>query len=250
MLDKNRCIVVIPVYKEFTQMNANEQAAVRNTLQVLKNYNIVFVGPGRIKDSYRNLGVFIPLKLERMTYSDYNKLCKDPQFYEIFIALGYKYMLLVQQDVYILNDKLEYFLDIFDREGYDFIGAPWLGVRFCKDGTVGNGGFCIRRLEKFRDVCKKYTGGGNEDVFFLMRYRKEFKIAPEKLALEFSWEEKPYFCYKLMNGKLPMGSHAYASTPDRLTFWKQYISGIQEIKCKAGEMDIYNNPNHIIGEND
>lgn len=245
-MDKTRCIIVIPVYKEFTQMNANEQAAIKNTLQVLKNYAIAFIGPGRIKDSYKNLGVFIPLKLERMTYKDYSKLCKDSQFYEMFMTLGYRYMLLVQQDVWILNDKLEYFLDIFDKEGLDFIGAPWYKVPFAKDGTVGNGGFCIRRLEKFRDVCKKYTGGGNEDVFFLMKHKKEFKIAPEKLALEFSWEEKPAFAYYLSKGKLPMGSHAYASTPDRIGFWKNFIPGIQEIKCKSGNPFIYFSPDHTV----
>ena len=47
-----------------------------------------------------------------------------------------------------------------------------------------------------------------------------------------------------------MGTHAYASSPDRIGFWKYFIPNVKGIKCKAGEIDIYDNPKHTVGEND
>ena len=160
-------------------------------------------------------------------------------------------MCLVQLDVWTFFDNLEYFLNQFDEKNLDYVGAPWYGVHFCKgDGVVGNGGFCIRRLSKFAEICREGVGPGNEDTAIILNRSNNLRIAPERLALEFSFEEKPYFAYKLMKGKLPMGTHAYASSPDRIGFWKHFIPGIREIKCQAGRISIYDNPNHIIGEND
>ena len=153
-------------------------------------------------------------------------------------------MCLVQLDVWVFQDNLEYFLNQFDERGYDYIGAPWYGVGFTRDGVVGNGGFCIRRLSKFAEICRQGVGLGNEDAAIILNGSNNLRIAPERLALEFSWEEKPYFCFRLMNYKLPMGCHAYASTPDRIGFWKHFIPGIKEIRCKAGEVDIYSNPEY------
>lgn len=237
MIDSQKCAVVVPVYKKFEDLNRNEKLSTLNTSTL---YSPVFIGPKQVVGSYLKLGEAVSLNLERMTYRDYNNLCKSPDFYEIFLDKGYTYMLLVQQDVWILEDRLDYFLDIFDRDNLDYIGAAWWGVHFCQDGTVGNGGYCIRRLSKFRDVSKKYpNSGGNEDVFFLMQHGSEFNIAPTRLALEFSWEEKPYYTYKITGGKLPSGVHAYFGTPDRITFWRQFIP-VYETKCKAGKMDVYN----------
>ena len=159
-------------------------------------------------------------------------------------------MCLVQLDVWTFLDDLEYFLNEFDEGNLDYIGAPWYGVHFCRDGVVGNGGFCIRRLSKFAEICSKGVGPGNEDTAILLNPKSNLRIAPEVLALEFSWEEKPYFCFKIMKGKLPMGTHAYASSPDRLGFWKSFIPNLKEIRCKAGEVDIYRNDKHTVGEND
>ena len=50
--------------------------------------------------------------------------------------------------------------------------------------------------------------------------------------------------------KLPMGTHAYASSPDRIGFWKHFIPNLKEIKCREGEVDIYRNDKHTVGEND
>lgn len=243
MIDKSRCIVVVPVYKKLQDYNENERASFFQTYKTFGgSRQVTVLCPPELKESYAPFSR-IALDKKYFTYGGYNSLCKSDWFYQLFIELGFTYMCLVQLDVWVFQDNLEYFLNKFDKRGYDYIGAPWYGVKFCKDGTVGNGGFSIRRLERFRDVCRQQTKGPrNEDVYFLRMFNKKggIKTAPEKLALEFSFEEKPLHAFRLNNYRLPMGTHAYAGSSDRLGFWKHFISGIKEIKAKTGNPDIYN----------
>ena len=250
IVDRKRCCIVLVVYKPLSSYDENEQQAFFNLLQVFFNRDFYIVCPRPLVEEYAQYAPCIALEVSRLSYADYNILCKSVGFYQTFLDLGYRYMCLVQLDVHVFQDNLEYFLNEFDEGNLDYVGAAWYGVHFCKDGTVGNGGFCIRKLETFRNICREGVGPGNEDTAILLNPKSNLRIAPEVLALEFSWEEKPYFTYRLMKGKLPMGCHAYASSPDRIAFWKHFIPGIREIKCQAGEVDIYDNPNHIIGEND
>ena len=244
------CCVVVPVYKNPLQYNANEKAALLQIVKAFPKRDLYFICPPELEEAYSTFRTIV-FDEKWFTYEGYNKLCKSDFFYDTFLSNGYKYMCLVQLDVWVFQDNLDYFLNKLDEGEYDYIGAPWFGVGFCQDGVVGNGGFCIRKLETFRNICRDNPMGvGNEDVYFLKIHRDKIRVAPEKLALEFSWEEKPFYAYKLCEGKLPQGCHAYASTPDRITFWKQYIPGVKEIKAVGGLMDIYDNPQHIIGEND
>lgn len=239
MIDKSRCVVVVPVYKKLEDYNDNEQRAFWQIQHSFPGREIVIVCPDSLSSDYRSFSR-IALDKKYFSYGGYNLLCKSDWFYQLFLDLNFTYMCLIQLDVWIFQDNLEYFLNEFDEKGYDYIGAPWYGVHFCKDGTVGNGGFCIRRLEKFRDLCAEGVRGGNEDVALILCSGDKLKIAPEKLALEFSFEEKPLHAFRLNDCKLPMGTHAYASQPDRIGFWKHFIPGIREIKCRAGNPDIYN----------
>ena len=246
IVDKKRCCIVLVVYKHLDQYDENEQQAFFNLLQVFFNRDFYIVCPRPLVEEYSQYAPCIALEVSRLSYADYNILCKSVGFYQTFLDLGYTYQVVVQLDVWIFQDNLEYFLNQVAEGNLDYVGARWLGVHFCReDGVVGNGGFCIRRLETFRNICRDYPlRGGNEDVFFLQEHGDKIKVASTRLALEFSWEEKPYFAYKLMNYKLPMGCHAYSSTPDRLGFWKHFIPNLKEIRCKAGEVDIYNNPEY------
>ena len=250
MIDRKRCCIVLVVYKHLDQYDENEQQAFRNLLQVFFNRDFYIVCPRPLVEEYSQYAPCIALEVDSLSYSGYNNLCKSVGFYQTFLDLGYRYMCLVQLDVWVFSDNLEYFLNEFDEKGYDYIGAAWYGVHFCRDGVVGNGGFCIRRLETFRNICREGVGPGNEDTAILLNPKSNLRIAPEVLALEFSWEEKPLFCFKIMKGKLPQGCHAYSSTPDRIGFWKHFIPNVKEIKCKAGNPDIYDNTRHTVGEND
>ena len=250
MIDRKRCCIVLVVYKHLDQYDENEQQAFRNLLQVFFNRDFYIVCPRPLVEEYSQYAPCIALEVDSLSYSGYNNLCKSVGFYQTFLDLGYRYMCLVQLDVWVFQDNLEYFLNEFDEKGYDYIGAAGYGVSWTLDGTVGNGGFCIRRLETFRNICREGVGPGNEDTAILLNPKSNLRIAPEVLALEFSWEEKPLFCFKIMKGKLPQGCHAYASSPDRIGFWKHFIPNVKEIKCKAGNPDIYDNTRHTVGEND
>ena len=249
VIDRSRCVVVVPVYKKLEDYDENERQAFNQIFRTFVSRDIVLVCPHSLSEYYKDFNRYC-LDSRYFTYSGYNELCKSEFFYRMFLDKGYRYMCLVQLDVWTFFDTLEYFLNQFDERGYDYIGAAWYGVCFTRDGVVGNGGFCIRKLETFRNICREGVGPGNEDTAILLNPKSNLRIAPERLALEFSFEEKPYFCFRLMKGKLPMGCHAYSSTPDRIGFWKHFIPNIKEIRCKEGEVDIYDNPNHIIGEND
>lgn len=250
MIDRKRCCIVLVVYKHLDQYDENEQQAFRNLLQVFFNRDFYIVCPRPLVEEYSQYAPCIALEVDSLSYSGYNNLCKSVGFYQTFLDLGYRYMCLVQLDVWVFSDNLEYFLNEFDEKGYDYIGAAWYGVHFCRDGVVGNGGFCIRRLETFRNICREGVGPGNEDTAILLNPKSNLRIAPEVLALEFSWEEKPLFCFKIMKSRLPMGCHAYSSSPDRIGFWKHFIPNLKEIKCREGEVDIYRNDKHTVGEND
>lgn len=249
VIDRSRCVVVVPVYKKLEDYDENERQAFTQIFRTFVARDIVLVCPNSLSEYYKDFNRYC-LDPKYFTYSGYNQLCKSEFFYRMFLDRGYRYMCLVQLDVWVFQDNLEYFLNLFDEEGYDYIGAAWYGVSWTLDGTVGNGGFCIRRLSKFAEICNRGVGPGNEDTAILLNPKSNLRIAPEVLALEFSWEEKPYFTYRLTKGKLPMGTHAYASSPDRIGFWKHFIPNLKEIKCREGRISIYDNPNHIIGEND
>lgn len=244
-MDSVKSILTCHIYKPFDQLNANEQNAIRQMQSVFEG-KVTFIAPPNLDTTGYGPSV-IRLDGPFFSYAGYNVLLKSEQFYQFFLDLGLKYIVMLQQDVWVFKNNLSYFLSEFEKNGYDYIGAPWYGVHFCSDGTVGNGGFCIRRLEKFRDICRKYPrGGGNEDVYFLKLHGNEINVAPEKLALEFSFEEKPAYAWCLNKGKLPMGVHAYASSPDRIGFWSNFIPDIHEVKCKKGSPFIYFNPNHAV----
>jgi hypothetical protein len=53
----------------------------------------------------------------------------------------------------------------------------------------------------------------NCDIFWgqlVPRLVKDFRIAPPEVALKFSWDTFPSRCYKMCNGALPFGLHAWA----------------------------------------
>lgn len=64
----------------------------------------------------------------------------------------------------------------------------------------------------------------NEDGFWsfeAVKYKPNFRVAPFKEALKFSFERFPKKCFKLNNNTLPFGCHAWARY-DR-EFWSKYL---------------------------
>lgn len=103
------------------------------------------------------------------------------------------------------------------------------------ENKVGNGGFSLRNTQRFYDICKlelslinAYNNINqhrfNEDSFWgieVNREKKRLRIPDYKEALEFSIENGYHFAFKLNDGKLPFGCHAWDKNLD---FWQPIIA--------------------------
>ena len=159
MTKKKTCVVVIPLYKNNPERS--ERESFRQTLHVLKNYDICIVTHSKCcLDEY----IAIAEKEGKNIYTElfnthffesidgYNELCFSSEFYERF--LHYEYMLICQLDVWIFEDQVDYWCG----KGYDYIGAPlfhaYTKERYTKKILgIGNGGFSLRKISH----CLKIT---------------------------------------------------------------------------------------------
>src|SRR3990167_5601215 len=136
------------------------------------------------------------IKTDKLDYKQYNEFVAM----KLWQYIGTDSVLLIQNDVYILDDSL--WSDEFFK--YDYVGAPWPSkTHFTKDGVevrVGNGGFSFRSRKLLRipailglEFTDMATGFWHEDGFLCVHYRKELekygiKFAPVELAARFSTE--------------------------------------------------------------
>lgn len=240
----NRCVVVIPLYKEF--LSTYEQISLMQCNKVLKQYKKVFICPqGLNYSSYEDL-----LNGEVKYYSQeffrsvesYNDLMLQRFLYEDF--LPYDYMLIYQLDGFVFFDGIAKFLDM----DLDYVGAPWLdGMRVYRynfkgvcmlsrllpnifkyiDVFVGNGGVSLRRIESFCRLFDLYEGQinkwrYNEDVLYgylgTMR-PNTFRLADIATALQFAFETNPQECYEKNNFQLPCFCHAWEKYD--IGFWRK-----------------------------
>lgn len=225
------CCIVIPVYRK--NLVFFEQAAFMQCIRILgQKYDIFLVAPfGLDLTEYKLLCPGYKVREKRFSkeffqsIESYNQLCERWEFYESF--KDYEYMLIYQLDCWIFADNLEYFISL----NYDYIGAPWIGLNTDENSAgltkCGNGGFSLRRIEKFIEICKKHENEIDdisvaEDVFFCNRCEAELKISPVEVGREFSFEVAPSLLFKMNNNKLPMGCHK-PYLFDFKTFWKDYI---------------------------
>lgn len=167
----------------------------------------------------------------------YNVLCRRPLFYRPFF--GYNYMLIYQLDCFVFRNEL---LD-WCGNGFDYIAPAWMGGEWIKEkaaryripwmvkymSRVGNGGFSLRRVDKFykasfltRLISTKLIF--HEDIIWSNIVRlmyPGFKVADVKNAVAFGFEDQPEKCMELNKGNLPFGCHAWGKyNPD---FWKEII---------------------------
>lgn len=209
--------VVIPIYKE--ELSTGEERSVDQTFKILSKRKIFFFAPESLDTSYYEKRYNGEIKRFDGEYfksvDDYTRLLCTAKFYEAF---DYDYMLIVQPDCWLFSDDLDKFCSM----GYDYIGAPWPAKKGVpKEGGVGNGGLCLRRIEPFIDICKTRQNTENlpEDWFFCVKCADALRIAPVPIASQFSLEICPAAFYYKYGEILPMGCHKpYAYSYER--FWK------------------------------
>ena len=124
----------------------------------------------------------------------YNRLLLTDEFYATFAQ--YEYMLVIQDDVYVLRDDLAY----WQARQFDYIGAPWpMGIESVlrmshKPGIhghtvtayVGNGGFSLRRIAACRQLLAEFAEeaawfrkhDNSEDMFFAVfgQFSQQFTL--------------------------------------------------------------------------
>ena len=182
MMEKKDIVVVIPIYK--ATLTKYEEMSLNQCVKVLADYPLVVVKPVSL-DINALLLRYSLLKVENFSNScfadlrAYNKLVLEEDFYQRFA--NYQYMLIFQLDAYVFRDEL---LE-WARQGYDYIGAPWLPeqmegkmgkskcillkrffyrligspkLRRWKYFTyeVGNGGFSLRNISKMIAITREY----------------------------------------------------------------------------------------------
>lgn len=263
MNNLKKVAVVIPIYRDF--LDELEKKSLESIVCHFKEFEIIFATPQGL-----TISSYLPILSEANQYqikyfgSDcfksinaYNQLLLDEKFYQTFST--FEYVLICQLDVYVFKNNL---IDWCNR-GYDYVGAPWIGsernvlnltlekvnaiIRQLKGKKlknterlfkVGNGGFSLRKVEKFIQISQEKNDQINlflkekpesdyhiEDVFwslYVPKHYKDYKIPGWKEALEFCMDRKPNKALKLNNNVLPMACHRF-NQPKPYKFWKKYI---------------------------
>ncbi|GAA4781435.1 hypothetical protein GCM10023231_06190 [Olivibacter ginsenosidimutans] len=253
--------VVIPFYKE--QLSSYEKISFQQCRSVLSQYTVIAIKPKRLSNAY------IPREVDEIIefhdhYFDgiegYNRLMMSDDFYNVFAPLT-EFILIHQLDAFVFKDELAYWC----KSGYDYIGAPWppelpypdlvkaTKMAFLKriyrffdiqnkdqtsihrvqiENGVGNGGFSLRKVDKFLHIAKrekqaieKYLSKMedhhfNEDVFWSIEVNRKIRqlnIPAASIARKFSIENHPERLFKENGSVLPFGCHAWDKHID---FWR------------------------------
>jgi glycosyltransferase involved in cell wall biosynthesis len=183
------CVVVVPTHKD--AMTAEEQRSFLNTLSILNNWKVCLVLPENVSaDSYYELKNRMKLDFSVVfvrsdwmgSLTNYNNMLLAPEFYKTFS--NYRYLLVCHLDAWVFRDELQMWID----KGYDYIGAPWFLPRpeTSKDWAPleklmlpqgGNGGFCLRKIDKMIELLSNRKRSINvalflKGVFFLARNKR------------------------------------------------------------------------------
>ncbi|MBI5510711.1 MAG: hypothetical protein HY903_18280 [Deltaproteobacteria bacterium] len=236
---RDEAVVVIPVYKE--TLTPNERLSFEQCLRVLGHHPMTLVCPEGLRlDAYEPEKNHLAVRRFSAGYfqstATYNGLMLSPRFYGAF--LRYRYILIYQLDAFVFSDQLS----AWCKEGYDYIGAPWIGTDWMpilpmwrppwsRYNLVGNGGFSLRNTLSATVMATAFRRGVkrwklNEDgfwAFFAPSYNPLFRIPDARTALRFSFETNPRLCYERTGGRLPFGCHAWEKHDPE--FWRVHIPG-------------------------
>lgn len=232
--------ILIPVYKKTP--DADETACIDRYFSVLKDHDLIFFVPGSLDTAWyeeRYPGAVFEHFADRYFTGTggYNRLLLSDGFYARFAS--YEYILIAQPDAVIWQNENR--IGEFIEKGYDYIGAPWIPerriwewlfpkqksfpffrIRCCKkkgEGiTMGNGGFCLRRVSACRELIRQYRWRKiywfikrSEDIFFGLcgsDNRNTFRLADVETGKAFSREFGLRKCVE--EGDIPYAVHGWS----------------------------------------
>lgn len=253
--------IVIPAYKNFSDLNAYEVISITQCCKVLHRYPVFFVGPESVDWSGYNrfcTGNNFSCTVKKFPghffegLAGYNTLMMNTDFYLSFNE--FEYMLIYQTDCFVFRDELSEWC----RRGDDYTGAPWIGINISEwfraswypsklvymyklskhlfVHHAGNGGFSLRKissivsnLKRFHKAAEKWQA--YEDGFYshyVGTFNPFFHIPDVKTALTFSFDANPEMAFRLNRNKLPFGCHAWFREKElyyenNLSFWEPII---------------------------
>ncbi len=258
--------VVIPIFKEY--LTETESISFRQCIQILHRYPILVIKPRSLNQALLPSGITAAIDFDDSYFSGlagYNRLMLSPEFYGTF-AGSYRMMLIYQLDAFVFEDQLLYWCN----KGYDYIGAPWphevappdlfkkvkvklrhyyaiktnridretqLPHRYQFEGSVGNGGFSLRNIQKLYDISvqaretiDRYLSHNHhhyhEDIFWgveVNRKQRQLRIPDAGTAKKFSFENFPERLYAENSYQLPFGCHAWDL---HIEFWRPIFKRI------------------------
>ena len=217
-------VVVIPVYKK--SLSATEEISLTQAVRIWGRKKLAFAAPDGFYPDYGELSAGVRVEYFPQEYfhsvSTYSQLCLLDEFYAPFAE--FDYMLIYQLDAFVFADRLAEFCAL----GLDYIGAPvpkfYRSWHILLDASVGNGGFCLRRIASVRRMlkCKELILQNhpmsawllvNEDMFFAYCGKKMyFQVADSSTALRFAVQDDLGHCQRKLKGKLPFGLHGWQLT--------------------------------------
>ncbi len=200
--------IVLPIYRP--RLEGEELAAVDRAFAILRHGDWYLIAPQSLDTSFYEQRYGKPIVRFPDAYFSsvwsYSRLLLTDEFYAVFAK--YEYMLITQDDAYVLRDDLPHWLS----RRFDYIGAPWPdghefelsmsprpgihghGLR----AYVGNGGFSLRRIAACRQLLAEFPeevawfneNGWGEDMFFALfgQLSQQFVLPNLRMAAAFSWE--------------------------------------------------------------
>ena len=226
--------VAIAVPTQTVELTSEGRQSLRHLKAYLGAYDAFAVLPDALPDTLADLRAKrFPAGAFRST-SHYSRLLLSDEFYAAFS--DYDYVLVYQLDCLVFSDEL----DAWCERHYDYVGAPWTrrdanGEPYFTD--VGNGGLSLRRVETCRRVLASRKRSPleivrdalrnpwpYEDKFWSLeapRLDRSFRIPTPEVAVAFSFETEPRYCFERNGCRLPFGCHRWA-THDR-AFWEPHL---------------------------
>lgn len=180
MID-NEVVVVIPTYKEFNQLTSDEIKSFHQCYKILKDYKICIVHALNL--NIQPYEYYIKINFNKESFSKtfnndfftsisgYNDLMLSTQFYKSFVE--FKYLLIYQLDCWVFKDQLKNWCQL----DYDYIGAPIFRHFGTNEGgnnidVIGNGGFSLRKINKFLNVLT-WKGNIMGIKYFFKRFKQQ-----------------------------------------------------------------------------
>lgn len=251
-----KIVTVIPVYKpepdEIESFSLEQYNKICGT-----KYDIVFIAPENMSmEKYDRFFEEYEVKRFSKHYFvntiTYSQLLVQHEFWTTF--KDYDYMMIYQPDCLIFRDEITEWAE----KGYEYIGAPIFSSlsywpMFIKNKNhkpiVGNGGFSLRKIQTFIDICdptgeirKTYDPKFEiwpkiwcEDRFYCDELREVYMldIPTWETATKFALDMNVDYAFDMLNiPKIPMGCHAYDKN---IRSWKELVDIPENVVKKCEE---------------